>query len=153
MNYKFSDDTFGAVRYMAHKIVGDLLESWAPDRKEEIVQNMKRKGADLVEHALAGDFDIALWYYPKQNFYAVSLNSGQEDPTNPQDQMHLPKSQWIPWGTVLRRLHKWVDEHGKLLISSFLPQRTMQYRRMLQRHFLTANWSDDPQEGFYILPD
>lgn len=149
----FMDDTFGANRAAAHQIVKDLLEMWTPERKDEIIQSMTKRGASLVDHVTIGDYDLVLWHYPKINAYAASINSGQEDPTTMDGQEKRPRSQHLNWHSVVVQLQKWVKSHGRILISSTHRNRIGQYRKLLTRHFLTAEWSEWPDAGFFILPD
>ena len=148
----FIDDPFGVNRRIVHQIVGDLLEAWTPERKEQIMGRMKERGAALVDHVQIGDYDLVLWHYVANDIYAASLNS-QEDPTELTGQIRQPKAQRLHWGGVVLQLRMWVERYGKLLIGSTLESRTQQYRRRLYRNFLVADWKEHPDAGFYILPD
>jgi len=150
---KFVDDVFGVNRFAAYRIVEDLLEAWTPEREHEIVSAMQARGASLVERVVIGDYDLVLWHYHKIGEYAVSLNSGQEDPTTEGGQQSRTKAQELNRQQVVTQLQKWVRAYGRILVSSSVPSRIRKYRRMLTRHFLTAAWSEYPNAGFFILPD
>lgn len=109
--------------------------------------------ADLVEHVTVGDYDLVLWFSRRLKMHAVSLSSGQEDPTTLVGQKAQPKPQRLQWGQVEVQLQKWVKTYGKILIGSTNTAKTDQYRRLLSRNFLIGTWSDHPAAGFFILPD
>jgi hypothetical protein len=148
------DDAFGTERALANQVVQTLLgEAWTSQRKAEITQRMSEKGVDLIDHAQIGDYDLALWYFKKQEWYAVSFNSGQEDPNDFFSQTRTTRPQRVRWGEVASKLHEWVRQHGKLLISSVVPERIGQYRRILSHYFLIGDWNEYPGRGFFLLPD
>ena len=158
MSARFSDDAFGVWRAAASKIARDLarelLEAWTPETRARIIQHMKSQGAEFVDHKQVGDYDLSLWHYTGLlNFYAVALNSGQEDPTTLDGQARRPKAQYLQWNKVLVQLRDWVGQYGKLLVSSAYPGRTEQYNRLLKRYFLVGEWSVAPEAGFFILPE
>lgn len=150
----FSNDPFGAHRYIASQIVEHMLEAWTPERQAEIEQRIKQeRNAVLIEHVKLDDYDLTLWHYLTHNLYAVSLNSGQEDPTDLLCQKRAPKAQHLKWSKVEEQLRFWIDKYGKLLIGSTLTKRTEKYRLILRRNFLIGEWDAHPNAGFFILPD
>jgi hypothetical protein len=150
---RFMDDVHGANRVTAYQVIQDLVEAWTPERKAEMIRSMASRDADLVEHAVIGDYDLTLWFYRRFELYAASLNSGQEDPLSLDGQAKNPKPQALKWISVVSRLQDWVKTYGRILVGSTDSAKTEQYRRLLARHFLIAEWSDHPGAGFFILPD
>lgn len=149
----FIEDAFGVNRLAAFQIVEHLLEAWTPERKDRIIKSMTAREAEFIEHIVIGDYDLTLWRYRKLNEYGISLNSGQEDLTTLSGQKKHPKAQQIRWYDVVTQLQLWVNTYGRLLVGSTVKDRTDQYRRLLTRHFLTAEWSEHPNAGFFLMPD
>jgi|ERR1051326_2874486 hypothetical protein len=149
----FLEDAFGVHRCRADEIVRHLLEAWTSEKKAEIVARMKERHADLVEHDVAGDYDLTLWHYTREGYYVVAINSGQEDPTTVSGQEAEPRAQRLPWKKMTSTLSRWVRRYGKLLVGSTDPEKTDQYKKLLSRYFLLGIWSEHPQGGFFILPD
>ena len=152
MKEEFCADAFGVYRMTAITTVKRLLgESWTDARKDEIIQQMSKE-ADFIDRVVVGDYDLVLWKF-HGGYYAVSINSGQEDPTSIEGQKRHPSPQKFPFEEVVLQLRQWVRQYGKLLIGSSKIVRIQQYRRMLLRYFLIGEWGEHPSAGFFILPD
>jgi hypothetical protein len=141
-----------------------VAEAWTPQRKEEIIQKMRQRKLELRDHAQIGDYDIALWtgaeidreFFGVASANFVSLNVGQHDPGDAAVQMADTESGSIPIKAIAKKLAEWAQRHGKLAVSSYVPDRTAKYYRWVIRLIPNCRVSwirpDQPEYGFYVEP-
>jgi len=139
-----------------------IMEAWTAGRKSEIVSQMQGK-AKIIDHAVFKDYDLVLWEVngvaadlsPTGTMYAVSLNSGQENPTDPDTQrVKFPGTAigHVPGSSMVEVLKKWVDEYGRIAIGTVALNRLNIYRKILSRFFkINDIIPGEPDRGFYIL--
>lgn len=144
-----------------HAQLAVIMEAWTQGRKEEIVNKMRGKG-DIIDHAVFGDYDLVLWKIdgvdpdldPRGFMYAISLNSGQNDPTDPATQrVKFPGTfiGHIPGSSMVEVLRKWVDRYGKIAVGTTALQKLDSYRRILSHSFNTSDVVlGKPRQGFYV---
>ena len=109
-----------------------ISEAWLKSTKEEIVRDAAVKGYELTAHVQIGDYDVALWRY-KEDFYAVSINSGQLNPLNPDDQLSKPAPGPFPFKAVAEQLDTWINKYDEVVVGSFDVEKTKKYLGVLNR--------------------
>ena len=136
-----NQDPFGTHIAALQQIPRALVEAWTPDRKSEIVQKAARNGLDLVDHAVAGDYDLTLWHTRAmegyEHAYMVSINNAQHDPLEATTQQgkFAATANRLPLRTIKNKLEDWVESYGPILVGSYIPDRNPLYLRLV-RHLL-----------------
>lgn len=139
-----------------------ILESWSAERKKEIVDRESKRGKELIDHAVLGDYDVVLWkipchadFVPEKFFYTVSINSGQSDPNDPDTQrVRFPGTMigHMPGKSMLETLAGWVDSYGHIAVGTVALDKLRKYRVMLSKYFSVEPFDKDypDQSGFWI---
>ena len=139
-----------------------IIEAWTDGTKNIIVNKMAGKG-DIVDHAVFGDYDLVLWKVhgvdtgldPRGFMFAISINSGQNDPTDPNTQrVKFPGTfiGHIPGSSMTEILQKWIDSYGRIAVGTVDFSKLQSYRNILSwaGFTITDIIAGEPNRGFYI---
>lgn len=139
-----------------------LQEAWSALQKAGIVKQMAMRGGRLLDHVVLNDFDMTLWSIPIDKEFdpsgvinAVSINSEEHDPTDPETQhIKFPGSslRHLPISSMMEVLNHWVKDYGRLVIGSVNLKKLNIYRKICQRHgFKITNLDQGrPEAGFFV---
>ena len=141
-----------------------IVEAWHGTPREAAIlkRNQERTGSTLKDHALIGDYDLALWLTPcspaldpTETMLVVSLNSGDFDPGDKREHFNKKPFGNLDFEKVVQTLISWVDKYGKIAVGSANIRRLKTYEKLTKR-LLPVGYATSPilshnvDAGFYI---
>lgn len=149
-------DAICQARWSLSSFVEKLAEAWSSDKKDEVINQGKKRNLRLVDHAIIGDYDLCLWQEKDADHY-VSINNAQHSPLSPEAQQGKFASRYLtfPTNMIKEILSKWTRTYGVLIIGSCIESRNRSYYKMAKRMFPDRKiepYNDDFKYGFKLFP-
>ena len=152
------EDPLRMARWTLSEFVITLLEAWTPEDKKRVVIQGAGRGMTLVDHAVIGDYDLALWHADREGDiykpYMVSINNSGHSPLDPDAQLKKFKGKQAPLVELKAKINQWIDAYDSLIIGSIVPKRNVLYLKLFKHMFperkINSYYTGDYTYGFRI---